>query len=231
MKASFEVRSKVRYSSNEIGCGAFSVLYYTCVLIESVHLWGYELFDCWWQQLIYLLADTFSLWTQCSFVEHRNYKIVYRRYASLFFLVGVDDDENELAILEFIHLFVCPQFEIPATNLLVGLLSFTSEPMVLTPTHLAIVMEYTARGELFERICTTSRFSEDEARYFFQQLISGVNFCHAMQICHKDLKQENTLLDGSPAPRLKICDFGYSKSSLLHSCPKSNSWNSCLYSP
>ena len=30
---------------------------------------------------------------QCSFVEHRNYKIVYRRYASLFFLVGVDNDE------------------------------------------------------------------------------------------------------------------------------------------
>jgi len=29
------------------------------------------------------------------------------------------------------------------------------------------------------------------------------------------------LLDGSPAPRLKICDFGYSKSSVLHSQPKS----------
>ncbi|CAK9152777.1 unnamed protein product [Ilex paraguariensis] len=43
---------------------------------------------------------------QCSFVEHRNYKIVYRRYASLFFLVGVDNEENELAILEFIHLVV-----------------------------------------------------------------------------------------------------------------------------
>ncbi|KAK1406273.1 hypothetical protein QVD17_41565 [Tagetes erecta] len=42
-----------------------------------------------------------------------------------------------------------------------------------------------------------------------------------MQICHRDLKIENTLLDGSPAPRLKICDFGYSKSSLLHSRPKS----------
>uniref|UniRef100_A0A0A9AUM4 non-specific serine/threonine protein kinase n=1 Tax=Arundo donax TaxID=35708 RepID=A0A0A9AUM4_ARUDO len=42
-----------------------------------------------------------------------------------------------------------------------------------------------------------------------------------MQICHRDLKLENTLLDGSPAPRLKICDFGYSKSSLLHSKPKS----------
>ncbi|GLT42737.1 hypothetical protein SLA2020_167230 [Shorea laevis] len=93
--------------------------------------------------------------------------------------------------------------------------------VVLTPTHLAIVMEYAAGGELFERICNAGRFSEDEARYFFQQLISGVSYCHSLQICHRDLKLENTLLDGSPAPRLKICDFGYSKSSLLHSRPKS----------
>nr|BAV91469.1 protein kinase superfamily protein [Freesia alba] len=93
--------------------------------------------------------------------------------------------------------------------------------VVLTSTHLAIVMEYAAGGELFERICSSGRFSEDEARYFFQQLISGVSYCHFMQICHRDLKLENTLLDGSPAPQLKICDFGYSKSSLLHSRPKS----------
>ncbi|XP_048233307.1 serine/threonine-protein kinase SAPK1 isoform X3 [Ricinus communis] len=91
----------------------------------------------------------------------------------------------------------------------------------LTPTHLAIVMEYAAGGELFERICNAGRFSEDEARFFFQQLISGVSYCHSMQICHRDLKLENTLLDGSSAPRLKICDFGYSKSSVLHSQPKS----------
>ena len=31
------------------------------------------------------------------------------------------------------------------------------------------------------------------------------------EICHRDLKLENTLLDGSPTPRVKICDFGYSK--------------------
>ncbi|XP_051115087.1 serine/threonine-protein kinase SAPK10-like [Andrographis paniculata] len=93
--------------------------------------------------------------------------------------------------------------------------------VILTPTHLAIVMEYASGGELFERICNAGRFSEDEARFFFQQLISGVSYCHSMQICHRDLKLENTLLDGSPAPRLKICDFGYSKSSLLHSQPKS----------
>lgn len=34
--------------------------------------------------------------------------------------------------------------------------------VVLTPTHLAIVMEYAAGGELFERICSAGRFSEDE---------------------------------------------------------------------
>ena len=44
---------------------------------------------------------------QCSFFEYRGYKVVYRRYASLFFIVGVEgDDENELAILEFIHALV-----------------------------------------------------------------------------------------------------------------------------
>jgi AP-4 complex subunit sigma-1 len=44
---------------------------------------------------------------QCSFMEYRSYRVIYRRYASLFFIVGVDsDEENELAILEFIHALV-----------------------------------------------------------------------------------------------------------------------------
>eukprot|EP00818_Percolomonas_sp_WS_P002741 CAMPEP_0117448060 /NCGR_PEP_ID=MMETSP0759-20121206/7199_1 /TAXON_ID=63605 /ORGANISM="Percolomonas cosmopolitus, Strain WS" /LENGTH=84 /DNA_ID=CAMNT_0005240421 /DNA_START=363 /DNA_END=617 /DNA_ORIENTATION=- len=33
-------------------------------------------------------------------------KVIYRRYASLFFIVGVTPDENELSILEFIHCLV-----------------------------------------------------------------------------------------------------------------------------
>jgi hypothetical protein len=44
---------------------------------------------------------------QCSFIEYRGYKVIYRRYASLFFVVAVDgDEENELSILEFIHSLV-----------------------------------------------------------------------------------------------------------------------------
>ncbi|EPS35471.1 hypothetical protein H072_11151 [Dactylellina haptotyla CBS 200.50] len=43
---------------------------------------------------------------QSNFVEFRNNKIVYRRYAGLFFCVCVDANDNELAYLEAIHFFV-----------------------------------------------------------------------------------------------------------------------------
>lgn len=50
---------------------------------------------------------------QCSFLEYRGYKVIYRRYASLFFIVGTkpspdeeENQENELGMLEFIHTLV-----------------------------------------------------------------------------------------------------------------------------
>uniref|UniRef100_A0A8I6XV88 non-specific serine/threonine protein kinase n=1 Tax=Hordeum vulgare subsp. vulgare TaxID=112509 RepID=A0A8I6XV88_HORVV len=52
--------------------------------------------------------------------------------------------------------------------------------VILTPTHLAIVMEYAAGGELFDRIVDRGQFSEEETTYFFQQLICGVSYCHHM---------------------------------------------------
>ena len=41
-----------------------------------------------------------------NFVEFRTYKIIYRRYAGLFFSFCVDTSDNELSYLEGIHLFV-----------------------------------------------------------------------------------------------------------------------------
>ena len=41
-----------------------------------------------------------------NFVELEKHKIIYRRYAGLFFTMAVDLDENELSYLELIHLFV-----------------------------------------------------------------------------------------------------------------------------
>ncbi|KAL6558433.1 Serine/threonine-protein kinase srk2a [Orobanche minor] len=50
---------------------------------------------------------------------------------------------------------------------------YVIQRVILTPTRLGIEMEYAAGGELFNRIITAWRFSEHEAHYFFQQLISG----------------------------------------------------------
>ncbi|GMI41175.1 hypothetical protein TrCOL_g2737 [Triparma columacea] len=41
-----------------------------------------------------------------NFIEYNNYKLIYRRYAGLFFTIAVDITDNELAYLETIHLFV-----------------------------------------------------------------------------------------------------------------------------
>lgn len=41
-----------------------------------------------------------------NFIEYNNYKLIYRRYAGLFFTIAVDVADNELSYLETIHLFV-----------------------------------------------------------------------------------------------------------------------------
>ena len=41
-----------------------------------------------------------------NFIEYNNYKLIYRRYAGLFFTIAVDLHDNELSYLETIHLFV-----------------------------------------------------------------------------------------------------------------------------
>ncbi|ODV58843.1 Aps1p [Ascoidea rubescens DSM 1968] len=42
----------------------------------------------------------------CNIIEYKDYKIIYRRYASLFFVVGIDNEDNELLVLEIIQRFV-----------------------------------------------------------------------------------------------------------------------------
>eukprot|EP00892_Ulva_mutabilis_P003700 jgi/Ulvmu1/1701/UM116_0014.1 len=101
----------------------------------------------------------------------------------------------------------------------------------LTPTHLGIVLQYAAGGELFERVKQAGHFPEDEARYFFQQLITGVRYCHRKNFAHRDLKLENTLLDASPAPLLKIADFGYCKDLVFDTPPKSTVGTPAYISP
>ncbi|KAL0949475.1 hypothetical protein HGRIS_009528 [Hohenbuehelia grisea] len=42
----------------------------------------------------------------CNVLEYNDTKVVYRRYASLFFVCGIGNDDNELMTLEIIHRYV-----------------------------------------------------------------------------------------------------------------------------
>lgn len=51
----------------------------------------------------------------------------------------------------------------------------------LTPTHLAIAMEYAQGGDLFNYTLghrPHGRLAEQQARWIFQQLIIGLDYCH-----------------------------------------------------
>lgn len=55
-----------------------------------------------------------------------------------------------------------------------------------------------------------TQLKESDARRFFQQIISGVAYCHRHMVVHRDLKPENLLLDQNL--NVKIADFGESDS-------------------
>ena len=77
-----------------------------------------------------------------------------------------------------------------------------------TKDNYYILMEYCEKGELFNYIVEKQRLSEEEASYFYYQLINGLEYIHEHNVVHRDLKPENLLLEKGNI--LKIIDFGLS---------------------
>ena len=70
------------------------------------------------------------------------------------------------------------------------------------------MLEY-AGGELFNYIVANGRMHEAQARRFFQQIISGVDYAHKCKIVHRDLKPENVFVNAKG--ELRLGDFGLSR--------------------
>ena len=107
----------------------------------------------------------------------------------------------------------------------------------MTEENLGIVLEYATGGELFERVKAMNRLDEPMARFFFQQLVAGVQFIHDQGLAHRDLKLENTLIrleepkPGKITPVLKIADFGFCKHEELNTPCKSRVGTPAYISP
>ncbi|XP_072351232.1 calcium/calmodulin-dependent protein kinase kinase 2-like isoform X2 [Scyliorhinus torazame] len=73
--------------------------------------------------------------------------------------------------------------------------------------HLYMVFELVKQGPVME-VPTDKPLTEEQARFYFQDLIMGIEFLHYQKIIHRDIKPSNLLVgeDG----HIKIADFGVS---------------------
>ena len=99
-----------------------------------------------------------------------------------------------------------------------------------SPNYIFIVMEYIPGNNLCEILVRKRRFSEEEAKKIFVQLVDALNYLHKMNICHRNITSNHILFDINNIP--KLISFTYSTfyekkqelkdsfGSLCHSCPE-----------
>ena len=69
---------------------------------------------------------------------------------------------------------------------------------------MVLVMEIAAGGELYDFLSERKCLEENEARRIFRQIATAVYYCHKHNICHRDLKLENILLDENGCAKVII---------------------------
>mmetsp|Transcript_32826 Transcript_32826/g.48592 ORF Transcript_32826/g.48592 Transcript_32826/m.48592 type:complete len:155 (-) Transcript_32826:309-773(-) len=88
-----------------------------------------------------------------NFIEYNSYKLIYRRYAGLFFTIAVDMHDNELSYLETVHLFVelLDSFFSNVCELDI-VFNFNKVYSILDEFMLAGEIEETSKREILDRV-------------------------------------------------------------------------------
>lgn len=73
--------------------------------------------------------------------------------------------------------------------------------------YLYIVMDFVSGGELYTKITKSGRLSNASCRRYVKQLCSALNYCHSRNVCHRDIKPQNILLDKND--NVLLADFGF----------------------
>lgn len=75
-----------------------------------------------------------------------------------------------------------------------------------------LIMELCQGGELFDRIKSKTKYSEQEAQVVLRQIASALQCLHKNKIAHCDLKPDNFLFEThEDASHIKVIDFGMAR--------------------
>lgn len=113
-----------------------------------------------------------------------------------------EDVIKEVAALEYCAKWhQAESAEICDTHILTAAMVMSNE------TNLYIVMPYCAGGDLCQRVAENeaTRLTEDECRFWFRQILEGLQTLQLMQICHRDLSPENMIIFDNKS---LVIDFG-----------------------
>ena len=86
-----------------------------------------------------------------------------------------------------------------------------------TNTRIYLIMNLAENGDLLEYIRERGPMPDDDARRYFQHLITAIEYFHSLGIVHRDLKCENLLLDVNF--NVVVSDFGFARGCLLYTSP------------